>query len=94
MVRSARDQSPRRHSSLDHGDTQASPPRIPEFKQALALCCLGREAATNDDGDERENNATAGVTPVTQLRTLQTNSSHINLAFELEVMDTTETVIN
>ncbi len=62
--------------------------RIPEFKQALVLCCLGREAAINGEGDERRNNATAAVTPATQLRILRTDPSHINLAFEQEVMDT------
>ena len=27
--------------------------RIPEFRQALALCCLGREAAMSDEGGQR-----------------------------------------
>ncbi|XP_078363693.1 adenosine receptor A3-like [Oculina patagonica] len=62
--------------------------RIPEFKPALALYCLGREAAINGEGGERRNNATAAVTPATQLRTLRTDPSHSNLAFEQEVMDT------
>ncbi len=62
--------------------------RIPEFKQALALYCLGREAAMNDGGGGRRNNAAAAVTPATQLGTLRTDPSHINLAFEEEVMDT------
>ncbi|KAL9986072.1 hypothetical protein ACROYT_G000144 [Oculina patagonica] len=61
---------------------------IPEFKPALALYCLGREAAINGEGGERRNNATAAVTPATQLRTLRTDPSHSNLAFEQEVMDT------
>ena len=63
--------------------------RIPEFKQALALCCLGTGGALNDDGDERRNNTVAAVTPTTQLRTLRTDlSSHIHLAYEPDVMDT------
>ena len=63
--------------------------RIPEFKQALALCCLGRDAARNDKGDERGNNTAAAVTLVTQLRTLRTDlSSRIHLAYEPDVMDT------
>ncbi len=62
--------------------------RISEFKQALALCCLGREAAMNDKGGEKRKNAANAVTPATQLRTLPTDLSHINLAFEQEVMDT------
>ena len=39
--------------------------RIPEFKQALALCCLGREAARNDEGVERRNNAPVATMPAT-----------------------------
>ncbi len=62
--------------------------RIPEFKQALALCCLAREAAMNDDGVGGRNNAAAAVTPATQLRTLRTDPSHLQPAFEQEVMDT------
>ncbi len=62
--------------------------RIPEFKQALSSCFRGRGAAMNDEGVERRNNATAAVTPATQLRTSRTDPSHINLAFEQEVMDT------
>ena len=57
--------------------------RIPEFKQALFLCCLGREEATTNDKDVvRRNNATAAVTPGTQLRTLPTDPSHLQLALE------------
>ena len=63
--------------------------RIREFKQALALCCLGREAARNDEGDERGNNSATAVTLATQLRTLRTDlSSRIQLAYEPDVMDT------
>ena len=63
--------------------------RIREFKQALALCCLGREAERNDEGDERGNNSAPAVTLATQLRTLRTDlSSRIQLAYEPDVMDT------
>ncbi|XP_078382014.1 adenosine receptor A3-like [Oculina patagonica] len=62
--------------------------RIPEFKQALAFCCLGRGATIEEEGGERRNNATTAVRSGTKLRTLQTDPSHINLAFEQEVMDT------
>ncbi|XP_078363719.1 adenosine receptor A3-like [Oculina patagonica] len=62
--------------------------RIPEFKQALAFCCLGRGATIKEEGGERRNNAASAVTPSTELTTLQTDSSHINLAFEQEIMDT------
>ncbi|XP_078363687.1 adenosine receptor A3-like [Oculina patagonica] len=48
--------------------------RIPEFKQALVLCCLGREAAMNED----RNNTAAAVKPATQLRTLRTDPGHRN----------------
>ena len=36
--------------------------RIPEFKQALTLCCLGRET------EERRNNAAAAVKPATRFQ--------------------------
>ncbi|XP_078363759.1 adenosine receptor A3-like [Oculina patagonica] len=62
--------------------------RIPEFKQALALCCLERGAAMNDKGVERRKNGIVAVTPATQLRTLRTDPRHINLAFKQEVMVT------
>ena len=56
--------------------------RIPEFKQALALCCLGRKEEMNGGDNERRNNAATAVTPATPLRTLRTDTSHIELAFE------------
>ncbi|XP_078367355.1 adenosine receptor A3-like [Oculina patagonica] len=54
--------------------------RISEFKQALASCCRGRGAAMDDEGSERGNNASN--------RTLRTDPSHINLAYEQEIWDT------
>ena len=45
--------------------------RLPEFKQALALCFFGRKAVM-DEGSERRNNAAAAMTTATQLTTLQT----------------------
>ena len=62
--------------------------RIPEFKQALALCCLGRKEEMNGGDNERRNNAATAVTPATPLRTLRTDTSHIELAFEQENMET------
>ena len=62
--------------------------RIPEFKQALSLYCLGREEATNSGGGERRNKPSDAVTLATQLRILRTDPSHTELAFEQEVMDT------
>ena len=64
--------------------------RIPEFKQALSLCCLGREEAINVEGVVRRNNAEAAVTPATQLRTLRTDPGHPQLALEHGDMDLTK----
>ena len=41
--------------------------RIPEFKQALTLCCLGWGAAQNGQSGERRQNTAAARTPTTQL---------------------------
>ena len=63
--------------------------RIREFKQALALCCLGRDETLNDEGAERRNNTATAVMLATQLRTLRTDlSSRIHLVYEPDVMDT------
>ena len=63
--------------------------RIPEFKQALGLCCFRRRAAINSEGNKRRDNARfAPLTPMTQLRTLPADPSHLNMASEQDVMDT------
>ena len=63
--------------------------RIPEFRQALGLCCYsGRQAATDMELIERRKNRTAAMTGVTQLTTSQPDPSHLQMAFEQEVMDT------
>ena len=62
--------------------------RIPEFRQALALCCVRRRTVVNTENIELRNNKAAPLTPATQLRTLQTDSTHIQLKFDEEVMDT------
>ena len=64
--------------------------RIPEFRQALALCCplRRRAAALNTENLERRNNKAAVLTTPTQLRTLQTDSNYLELKFDEEVMDT------
>ena len=62
--------------------------RIPEFKQALSLCCLRREAPMNGDGAKRGNNTVAKGTRATQLRTLRADPTHLQLAFYQEVTDT------
>ena len=66
--------------------------RIPEFKQALTLCCLGREEAISyETRGERRNYAAAatGITPVTQLRKLRAKPSQMQQASIVqEVMET------
>ncbi len=52
--------------------------RIPEFKQALALCCLKREAAMDDD-------AMTPVITAAQLRTLRVDPSHLQIAFDTKL---------
>ena len=54
---------------------------IPEFKEALGLCCFRRRAAINND-------RAAAMTPATQLRTLSNDPSHLNMAYEQDVLDT------
>ena len=55
--------------------------RIPEFKEALGLCCFRRRAAINKD-------RAAAMTPATQLRIFPTNLSHLNIGYEQDVLDT------
>ena len=62
--------------------------KIPEFKKALGLLCLRRQAVMNSGAIERRNNRATALTPVMQLRTLPTDHFHPQLAFEQEVMDT------
>ena len=47
--------------------------RIPEFRQALGLCCLRRQAAKNMEHIGRRNNRAAAMTPRAQLTTSQTD---------------------
>ena len=62
--------------------------RIPEFKQAFLSCCFGRQAALNIENIKRGNKMAPNWTSETQLRTLRTDPSHLQLSFEQEVMDT------
>ena len=62
--------------------------RIPEFKQALRLCCFRRRAVMNWQGNEGRDNRAAALAPVTQLRTLPTDLCHLQLAFKQEIIDT------
>ena len=50
--------------------------RIREFKQALALCCFEREAARNDEGDERKRKQHGGCCDAGDTAKNITNRSH------------------
>jgi len=58
--------------------------RIPEFREALVLCCLRRAAAPNMININRGSKKT----PATELRTLRTDNSLLQLNFKQEVLDT------
>ena len=52
--------------------------RIPEFRQALGLCCFGRRAViVHSEGDKRRDNRAATSVAGTRLRTLRTDPSHL-----------------
>ena len=53
--------------------------RIPEFREALVLRCLRKSAAPNN---LCSNNKTIALTSSTELRTLRTEASYLQLAFE------------
>ena len=55
--------------------------RIPEFREALVLCCLRRAEASNMIRRSKK-------TPATELRTLRTDNSLLQLNFKKEVLDT------
>ena len=56
--------------------------RMPEFREALVFCCLRRSATPNMVKSNRRK------TPATELRTLRTENSLLQLTFEQEVLDT------
>jgi len=58
--------------------------RIPEFRKALVLCCLRKPAAPNMVNVDRRSDKTPG----TELRTLRTDNSLLQLKFNQEVLDT------
>ena len=58
--------------------------RIPEFRQALARCCVIRRAEVNTQNIQMRNNGASTLTPATQLRTLQADSNQ----FKEKVLDT------
>jgi len=62
--------------------------KIPEFKQAFLSCCFARQAAVNIGDIKRRNKMAPTSTLETQLRTLRTDPSHLQLSFEQEEMDT------
>ena len=62
--------------------------RIPEFREAWALCFLRKPAAPNIGKNISRNKRTLVLKPETDLRTPQTETSHLQLAFEQEVLDT------
>jgi len=58
--------------------------RIPEFREALVLCCLRGPAARNIVNiDRRSKN-----TPATELKTLRTDNSLLQLKFIPELLET------
>ena len=58
--------------------------RIPEFREALVLCCSRRPAAPNMVNINRRSKKT----PATELRTLRADNSLLQLTFQQEVLDT------
>ena len=58
--------------------------RIPEFKEAWALCFLRKPAAPSIEDKISRNEKTLALTPATQATTLSMNSSNLQLAFEHE----------
>ena len=63
--------------------------RIPEFKEAWALYFLRKPAAPSiEEKNISRNGKTLALTPATELTTLSTNTSILQLAFEQEVLDT------
>ena len=62
--------------------------KIPEFKQALLSCRFGRQAAPNMEDIRRRNKTAPTSTSETQLRTLPTDPSLLQLPLEQKDMDT------
>ena len=49
--------------------------RIPEFRQALGLCCFKWQAAMEKESNEKRDNRADALSPVTQLKTLPNDPS-------------------
>ena len=62
--------------------------RVPEFREAWALCFLRKLAAPNIQKNIGRKKMTLVLKPATELRTPRTETSHLQLAFEQEVLDT------
>ena len=62
--------------------------RIPEFREAWALCSLRKPAASKIGKNISRNKKNLVLKPGTELRTSRTETSHLQLAFEQEVLDT------
>jgi len=58
--------------------------RIPDFREAMVLCCLRRAGAPNMININRRSKET----PAIELRTLRTDESPLQLMFKQEVLDT------
>lgn len=58
--------------------------RIPEFRQALAICCFKRKLAVNIKNTELRCKQYSTLTSDTRLRTLRTNHSHRRPSLEVE----------
>ena len=62
--------------------------RVPEFREAWALYFLRKLAAPNIQKNIGRKKMNLVVKPATELRTPRTETSHLQLAFEQEVLDT------
>ena len=61
--------------------------RVPEFREAWALCFSRKSAAPNNEKSISRKKKTLVLKPATELRTPRTETSHLQLAFEQEVLD-------
>ena len=62
--------------------------RVPEFREAWVLCFLRKPAAPNIEKNISRKKKTLVLKPATELRAPRTETSHLQLGFEQEVLDT------
>ena len=62
--------------------------RIPEYRQALRLCCVRRQAPMDLDSRNGRDNRAAALTPVIKLKTLPTHPNHLQLECKQQATDT------